>query len=113
MEGLYDLLRAVHIDVSKMLGVRGVPYWGATLPSQPLTESSLREKKATSHLGSQVRSGLHANGEPVLGRRRKKHNMYTAAIYMRQKSTNEAKCEFHTTSSNSLHDPRFAYLQYA
>ena len=42
-----------------------------------------------------------------------KHNMYTAAIYMRQKLTNGAKCEFHTTSSNSLHDPRFAYLQYA
>ena len=36
----------------------------------------------------QVRSGLHASGEPVLGRRRKKHNMYTTAIYMRQKFTN-------------------------
>ena len=56
----------------------------------------------------QVRSGLHASGEPVLGRRRKKHNMYTTAIYMRQKLTNEGKCEFHTTSSTSLHDPRFA-----
>ena len=61
----------------------------------------------------QVRSGLHASGEPVLGRRRKKHNMYTTAVYMRQKLTNEGKCEFHTTSSTSLHDPRFAYLQYA
>ena len=60
-----------------------------------------------------VRSGLHASGEPVLGRRRKKHNMYTTAVYMRQKLTNEGKCEFHTTSSTSLHDPRFAYLQYA
>ena len=64
MEGLYDLLRAVHIDVSKMLGVRGVPYWGATLPSQPLTESSLREKKATSHLGrsGQVRPARQWRG---------------------------------------------------
>ena len=61
----------------------------------------------------QVRSGLHASGEPVLGRRRKKHNMYTTAVYMRQKLTNEGKCEFHTTSSTSLHDPRLAYLQYA
>ena len=61
----------------------------------------------------QVRSGLHASGEPVLGRRRKKHNMYTIAIYMRQKLTNEGKCEFQTTSSTSFHDPRFAYLQYA
>ena len=25
----------------------------------------------------------------------------------------ESKCEFHTTSSTSLHDPRVAYLQYA
>ena len=62
----------------------------------------------------QVRSGLHASGEPVLGRRRKKHNMCTTAIYMWQKLSNETKCEFHTTSSStSLHDPRFVYLQYA
>ena len=63
----------------------------------------------------QVRPGLHASGEPVLGRRRKKDNMYTIAIYMRQKLTNECKCQFHTTSwrAASLHDPRFAYLQYA
>ena len=84
MEGLYDLLRAVHIDVSKMLGVRGVPYWGAKLPSQPLTESSLREgekKKGNLTFGksgqvrparqwrarfraqaqSQVKSNLHAS----------------------------------------------------
>ena len=92
MEGLYDLLRAVHIDVSKMLGVRGVPYWGAKLPSQPLTESSLREgekkKKGNLTFGksgqvrparqwrarfraqaqSQVKSNLHANiGGPFQG----------------------------------------------
>ena len=51
MEGLYDLLRAVHIDVSKMLGVPRVPYWGAKLPSQPLTESSLREKRGNLTFG--------------------------------------------------------------
>ena len=53
----------------------------------------------------QLRSGLHASGKPVLGRRRKKYKMYRTATYMRQKFTNEAKCEFHTTSSTSLPVP--------
>ena len=37
--------------------------------------------------------------------------MYTTAIYMRQKLTNEPKCEFHTTSSRaaSLYDPGFVF----
>ena len=39
--------------------------------------------------------------------------LYTTAFYMRQKLTHEAKCQFHTTSPISLHDPRFAFLQYA
>ena len=51
----------------------------------------------SSNSGIQVRSGLHASGEPVLGRRRKEHNMYTTAIYTRQQLTNEGKCEFHTS----------------
>ena len=37
----------------------------------------------------QVRSGLHAGGEPVLGRRRKRHPFCTTVIYMRQKVTNK------------------------
>ena len=53
----------------------------------------------------QLRSGLHASGKPVLGRRRKKYKMYRTATYMRQKFTNEATCEFHTTSSTSLPVP--------
>lgn len=60
----------------------------------------------------QARSGVPARGEPFLGRKRKKHNMYTTAIYMRQKFTNEPTCDIHMVSSRaaSLHDPRFAHL---
>ena len=54
---------------------------------------------------SQVRAGLHASGEPVLGRKRKRHPICTTVIYMRQQETNKLKCDFHTTSSGtaSLH----------
>ena len=72
---------------------------------------------AKSHQGGgQVRSGQVRPARQWRARFRaqaQKHNMYTTAIYMRQKFTNEGKCEFHTTSSSSLHDPKFAYLQYA
>ena len=61
----------------------------------------------------QVGSGLHASGGSVWGRRRKMDNMSATVIYMRQKLTNKTKSEFHTTSASALHDPKFAYLQYA
>ena len=62
-----------------------------------------------------VRSGLYAKRGPALGRRRKSENMYTPAIYMRQKSTNKSRCEFHRVLSNAafLQCPGFSYRQYA
>ena len=42
-------------------------------------------------------------------------NMYATAIYMRQKSTNKSRCEFHRVLSNAafLQCPGFSYRQYA
>ena len=88
--------------------------WQANFDNMPSRKRGRPLVKWDDKLSHLVRSGQACTpmASPVLGRRRKKHNMYTTAIYMRQKLTNEGKCEFHTTSSTSLHDPRFAYLQY-
>ena len=63
----------------------------------------------------QLRPGLYAKGGRFWGAGAKSENMYTTAIYMRQKSTNESRFEFRTLASNaaSLQHPRFAYRQYA
>ena len=90
--------------------------WCAIQSSQVKPACQWRDRfTAQAQRSGQARSGLHASGKPVLGCRRKKHNMYTIAIYMRQQLTHELTCGCPTTSSRaaSLQDPRFAYLQYA
>ena len=65
-------------------------------PSSQVKSSPARHWRdrftAQAQWSGQARSGLHASGEPVLRRRRKKHNMYTTAIHMWQKLTNELIC---------------------
>ena len=59
----------------------------------------------------QGRSGLHAKGGPAP----KPENMYTTSIYMRHKSTNKSRCEFHRMLAQATFSQcrRFAYREYA
>ena len=104
---------ADHGQARSGVPARGEPLLGHTHTHTHFpSESKLRSARDMGNYYNQTSAFQAPLYKSLLGRKRKKHNMYTTAIYMRQKFTNEPTCDIHTVSSRAafLHDRRFAHL---